>query len=96
METLKMNKLMKCKFFSVLACVLLSLNSLGAEETTLEEIIDKGQKLLFLGEYEEALKVLRTALKKAPQSSSALLYLARAYAYNDELVKAEKPFLSIL
>ena len=88
---------MNKKILSLLLIVSLSFSTmLTAEENKFSKVLNKGQELLFQGKYADALKVLKAAAKEHPESSSVLLYLARAYSFNNELVKAEEPLKKIL
>ena len=77
-------------------CILISTNFVSADSKEATKLVNDGQSLLFQGKYDEAIKALKKAVKEAPESSGALLYLARAYSYNSELSKAEQPLKQIL
>lgn len=77
-------------------CILISSNFVSADNKKATKLVNDGQSLLFQGKYGEAIKTLKKAVKEAPESSGALLYLARAYSYNSELSKAEEPLKQIL
>ena len=88
---------MKKKFLYTLLILSLSFSTVTfAEESKTAKLLNEGQNLLFQGKYDAALKVLKAAAKESPDSSSVLLYLARAYSFNNELDKAEAPLKKIL
>ncbi len=88
---------MNKKTYTLLLIITLSFSSfISANESKIAKQLNEGQELLFQGKYSEALKVLKLAAKESPESSSVLLYLARAYSFNNELNKAEAPLKKIL
>lgn len=75
---------------------LLLVGFLQAEDKALDQKIIDGQNLLFQGKYKEAVQTLETVLSDRPNSTTALLYLAHAYSYQNQLIKAEEPLKKIL